>query len=65
MSVTDEGIGMRERMPGNGFGSKLVQALVSQMGGELDITPATPGTSVVVTVPMTADVNNPAQANPA
>jgi light-regulated signal transduction histidine kinase (bacteriophytochrome) len=50
--VRDAGVGIREHVPKTGLGSKLVRSLVSQIGGELQVLAASPGTSVAVTVPL-------------
>jgi len=54
VSVTDQGVGMGDRQPKNGLGSRLVHSLVSQIGGEIDVTAAAPGTAIVLTVPLAA-----------
>jgi two-component sensor histidine kinase len=54
LAVTDSGIGLAEGSDpaaANGLGMRLVNALVSQVGGKLAIGGNDPGTRVVVTLP--------------
>jgi chemotaxis family two-component system sensor kinase Cph1 len=53
VSVKDQGVGMGDRLPKSGLGSRLVRSLVTQIGGELEVLPAAPGTSIRLTVPIT------------
>ena len=50
LSVTDDGVGMPDdpQSAKPGLGTSIVQALASQLGAQIVVTPANPGTSVSV-----------------
>jgi two-component system, chemotaxis family, sensor kinase Cph1 len=50
--VTDQGVGTA--LPRKGYGSRMMQALVSQIGGTLDYESANPGTRATLTAPVEA-----------
>jgi PAS domain S-box-containing protein len=50
-SVADNGAGMADEVRKDGFGTRLVNSLVRQLGATIVWTPADPGTRVTVTVP--------------
>jgi light-regulated signal transduction histidine kinase (bacteriophytochrome) len=50
--VADQGRGRARGADGTGFGSRMMQALVSQLSGELDYQPGAPGTRAVLTAPL-------------
>jgi two-component system, chemotaxis family, sensor kinase Cph1 len=50
--VRDWGVGIAGAQSGRGLGARLTQALVAQLGGEVTVTAADPGTSVSLTVPL-------------
>ena len=50
LSVTDNGVGMPvESKLKAGLGSSIVQALAKQLGAEISVTDALPGTKVSIT----------------
>jgi two-component sensor histidine kinase len=44
LRVRDDGVGIREAVPPEGLGTRLVHALAAQLGGRLQIENGTPGT---------------------
>lgn len=49
--VSDQGAGMPAEMSKGGLGSRLVQALVGQVGGEISVAARSPGTAVSLVIP--------------
>ncbi|MBL0405278.1 GAF domain-containing protein [Microvirga aerilata] len=55
VTVKDQGVGMPgEAAPKSGLGSRLVRSLIGQLGGELEVKSQSPGTAVILTVPLAA-----------
>jgi two-component sensor histidine kinase len=50
--VRDNGTGMDGQQRGTGMGLKLVRTLAAQLGGDLEISDAQPGTRFVITFPV-------------
>ncbi len=50
LSVEDNGTGEADKIGNDGFGTRLVNSLVRQLGATIAWTPANPGTRVTVTV---------------
>jgi len=50
--VADNGVGTDGGQRAGSFGSQLIRRLVTQISGELEITPNNPGTVVTLTVPV-------------
>jgi chemotaxis family two-component system sensor kinase Cph1 len=57
LTVSDSGRGLNGTISGTGFGQKMVQVLVSRLGGSLTFEDNRPGTRAVVLVPITRDKN--------
>jgi chemotaxis family two-component system sensor kinase Cph1 len=55
LSVSDNGKGLNGTISGTGFGQKMVQVLVSRLGGSLNFVDNEPGTKATVLVPITRD----------
>lgn len=55
LTVSDSGKGMNGTISGTGFGQKMVQVLVSRLGGSLSFEDNEPGTKAIVLVPITRD----------
>jgi two-component sensor histidine kinase len=56
VTVQDEGVGIAAEPPRVGLGSRLTRDLIEQLGGELRVESSTPGTSVVVSLPLKLDL---------
>lgn len=52
LSVRDNGTGMDGQQRGTGMGLKLVRTLAAQLGSDLEISDANPGTEFVITFPV-------------
>ncbi|MCB5173919.1 histidine kinase dimerization/phosphoacceptor domain -containing protein [Microvirga lenta] len=59
VTVEDQGVGMPgEAAPKSGLGSRLVRSLIGQLGGELEVKSRSPGTAIILTVPLAARTNH-------
>ena len=56
MVMTDDGVGMPAQpdTTADGFGTRLVRSIVRQMRGEVSWRPASPGTTVILSCPLTS-----------
>jgi len=52
LTVTDNGIGTKADAAHAGTGSRLIQMLAAQLGSTIEIEPRSPGTAVIVTIPV-------------
>jgi two-component sensor histidine kinase len=61
--VADHGSGMERTERPGGFGSRLTRLLIAQVKGEMDIQDNRPGTRVVLTAPLAAQIDTHAERN--
>ncbi|EHH69029.1 bacteriophytochrome protein [Gluconobacter morbifer G707] len=52
LTVSDQGVNALQDMQGNGFGTRMMKAVVSSLTGTLTYTPLSPGLEAVMTVPL-------------
>jgi two-component system, chemotaxis family, sensor kinase Cph1 len=52
ITVRDWGVGIRDAQSGSGLGDRLTQAFIAQLGGDVTVAAADPGTSVSLTAPL-------------
>jgi two-component sensor histidine kinase len=52
LTITDNGIGTKAHVAHAGTGSRLIQMLAAQLGSTIEIEPRSPGTAVIVTIPV-------------
>jgi two-component system, chemotaxis family, sensor kinase Cph1 len=52
ITVRDWGVGIRGAPSGSGLGARLTQAFIAQLGGDVTVAAADPGTSVSLTTPL-------------
>ncbi|WP_206659458.1 histidine kinase dimerization/phosphoacceptor domain -containing protein [Hansschlegelia zhihuaiae] len=64
LTVADKGVGAPAQGARRGFGSRMMEALVKQIGGEMTRTDNRPGLRVTFTAPATAVQNRSAPAQP-
>ena len=57
ITIADKGVGIASDARTTGLGSRLTQALVTQLGGSIEIKDNRPGTRVILSVPYSANTD--------